>query len=587
VAFATSDRWFRRPSSPLALAALAVAFGLLTLSRARHDPGGSFAGQSTLGAIAELAGGWSVIAAGTVFWTRHRGNLFGPLLISAGFAWFLPEWTNPGAGSAVGFTAGLLGAAACPPLVGHAALSYPTGRLRSRLEQLTMATAYAGGLVLLGVLPTAVFDARGEGCFQCSRNLALVAGNTGLYRAFEHYGLRIGIVWVGALGLLLLWRLLRSWQAGNLLLAPVVLPATAFLTLVLWDYRHSFGRDLIANDTIDIRIWRFEALSLSLLGLGVSLRLARERRARGAVARLVVELGNAASPGALSEMLASALGDPTLILAYRRAEGDEGDEYVSAAGLPVRLPGGPSQILTPIRRGRTEVGVLVHSARLGEEPGLVEGVVSAARLALQNEQLQAEVRAQLRDLRASRARLVEAADSERRRLEHDLHDGAQQRIVALSLALQLLRSQLGHQPDREQEAQIAAAQAKLQQSLTELRELAHGIYPAALSEEGLAAALEGLVEQADAPLRLEAVPEGRFPSIVENAAYFTIVEAIDQMESASLRLEHQEDRLVIRIRGSGNGAPGDWTQIADRVGALDGRLETNEGEIRVEIPCGS
>jgi signal transduction histidine kinase len=584
VAFATLDRWFRRPSSPLALAALAVAFGLLTLSRARHDPGGSFAGHSTLGAIAELAGGWSVVAAGTVFWSRHRGNHFGPLLVSAGFAWFLPEWTSPGAGSAVGFTAGLLGAAACPPLVGHAALSYPTGRLRSRLEQLTVATAYAGGLVLLGLLPTAVFDPRGEDCFQCSRNFALVSGNTGLHRAFEHYGLRIGIVWLGALGLLLLWRLLRSWPAGNLLLAPVVLPATAFLVLVLWDYRHSFERDLIANDTIDIRIWRFEALTLSLLALGVSLRLARERRARGAVARLVVELGNAANPGALSEMLATALGDPTLMLAYRRAESDE---YVSAAGLPVRLPAGPGQILTPIRHGRTEVGVLVHSARLGEESGLVDGVVSAARLALQNEQLQAEVRAQLRDLRASRARIVEAADSERRRLEHDLHDGAQQRIVALSLALQLLRSQLEHQPDRELEPRIAAAQAKLQQSLTELRELAHGIYPAALSEEGLAAALEGLVEQADVALRLEAVPERRFPGIVENAAYFTIVEAIDQMESASLRVEHKDDRLVIRIRGSGNGALRDWTQIADRVGALDGRLEANEGEIRVEIPCAS
>jgi signal transduction histidine kinase len=584
VAFATLDRWFRRPSSPLALAALAVAFGLLTLSRARHDPGGSFAGRSTLGAIAELAGGWSVVAVGSIFWSRHHGNLCGPLLVSAGFAWFLPEWTNPGVGSAVGFTAGLLGAAACPPLVGHAALSYPTGRLRSRFEQLVVATAYAGGLVLLGLLPTAVFDARGEGCLQCSRNLALVAGNTGLYRTFEHYGLRIGIVWLGALGLLLLWRLVRSWRSGSLLSAPVVLPAAAYLALVLWDYRHSLGRDLIANDEFDVRMWRFEALALSLLALSVSLRLARERRARGAIARLVVELGNAASPGALSDMLATALGDPTLMLAYRRAEGDE---YVSAAGLAVQLKAGPGQILTPIRRGQNEVGVLVHSARLGEEPGLVEGVVSAARLALQNEQLKAEVRAQLRDLRASRARIVEAADSERRRLEHDLHDGAQQRIVALSLALQLLRSQLGHQPDREREARIVAAQAKLQQSLTDLRELAHGIYPAALSEEGLAAALEGLVEQADVPLRLEAVPERRFASIVENAAYFTIVEAIDQMEGASLRLEHKDDRLVIRVRGSGNGALGDWTQIADRVGALDGRLETDEGEIRVEIPCGS
>src|SRR5262249_2082317 len=150
----------------------------------------------------------------------------------------------------------------------------------------------------------------------------------------------------------------------------------------------------------------------------------------------------------------------------------------------------------------------------------------AARLALQNEQLQAEVYAQLEDLRASRARIVEAADDERRRLERDLHDGAQQRIVALSLALQGLRSQLASDPGAELAARVAAPQATLQRGLAELRELAHGIYPAVLSDEGLAAALEALAEQADIPIRLETLTEARFPSAVENAAYFTIVEAI-------------------------------------------------------------
>src|SRR5215468_4884035 len=115
--------WSRRPRGRygrLALALLALAFGLLTLSRARHDPGGSFAGASTLGAVAELAAGWSLAAAGLLFWERHRGNFCGPLIVATGFAWFLPEWTNAGVGTAFGFTVGLLGVAACAPLVGHA-----------------------------------------------------------------------------------------------------------------------------------------------------------------------------------------------------------------------------------------------------------------------------------------------------------------------------------------------------------------------------------------------------------------------------------------------------------------------------------
>jgi signal transduction histidine kinase len=579
--------WNRHPRGGygrLLLALVALAFGLLTLSRARHDPGGSFAGASTLGAIAELTAGWGLVAAGLAFWERHSANRCGPLLVAAGFAWFLPEWANPGAETAAGFTVGLVGAVACPPLVGHAALAYPTGRLRSNLERSVLGVAYAGGIVLLGVLPTAVFDPQALGCLECSRNLVLVNDDSGLYNSFEHYGLRIGIAWLAALVILLAWRLARAARVSALVAAPVVLPAVLYLVLVGWDFQHSLGRDFIANDGFDVRAWRIEALALVLLSLGVSWGLWRERRARGAVAKLVVELGRAPRPGALRDALAETLGDPTLVLAYRRANGDN---YVDGAGLPVDVVPAPGQVATPLLRGETEVAVLVHDGRLGDRPGLIEEVVSAARLGVQNEQLQAEVRAQLEDLRASRSRIVETADAERRRLERDLHDGAQQRIVALSLGLQLLRSQLGTQPDPEQEARLTSAQAKLQQSLAELRELAHGIYPAVLSDEGLAAALELLAEQATVPIRLEALAEGRFPSAVENAAYFTIVEAVRGAEDASVWLEQKDNRLVVRVRRSANGAQRDQTEIADRVGALDGRLTAADGEIRAEIPCGS
>src|SRR5262249_6449200 len=156
--------------------------------------------------------------------------------------------------------------------------------------------------------------------------------------------------------------------------------------------------------------------------------------------------------------IAGALGDPTLELAYLRPNTER---YVNATGRPVSVAPGPGRVVTPLLRGHLPVGALVHDARLSEHPGLVEEVVAAARLALENEQLQAEVRAQLEELRASRSRIVETADAERRRLERDLHDGAQQRIVALSLGLRLLRSQLGPTSDPDQERRIAEAEERL------------------------------------------------------------------------------------------------------------------------------
>jgi signal transduction histidine kinase len=580
-------RWNRRHHGQygrLTLALLALAFGLLTLSRARHDPGGSFAGASTLGAVAELAAGWSLAAAGLLFWERHRGNFCGPLIVATGFAWFLPEWTNAGVGTAFGFTVGLLGVAACAPLIGHAALAYPRGRLSSLPERLTVGLAYAVGIVLLGILPTAVFDPRAGGCFQCARNLGLLDGDASLYSTFEQYGLRLGIALFAGLALLLVWKSARAPRAIALVIAPVSLTAAAYLGLVAWDLQHSLPGNEIANDGFDVRTWRYEALVLVVLALGIGWGLYRERRARGAVAKLVIDLGQAPRPGGLREALAETLGDPGLALAYRRAGSDA---YVNAAGVAVAATAGPGQMVTPLLREGRPIGVLIHDARLGDQPGLVEEVVAAARLALQNEQLQAEVRAQLEDLRASRTRIVEAADSERRRLERDLHDGAQQRIVALSLGLQLLRSKLGPNPDPDREERIGAAQATLRQGLTELRELAHGIYPAVLSDEGLAAAVEELAEQADVPIRLESIAAGRFRAAVEHAAYFTIVEALDGAEQASVWVEREENRLVVRVQSNANGRRPDRTEIADRVGALDGRLTTRDGELRAEIPCES
>ncbi|MGH8774474.1 MAG: sensor histidine kinase [Jiangellaceae bacterium] len=145
------------------------------------------------------------------------------------------------------------------------------------------------------------------------------------------------------------------------------------------------------------------------------------------------------------------------------------------------------------------MALLPHRRNLLGHPGFVEEVVSAAGLALENERLQAEVRAQLADLRASRARILEASDGERRRLERDLHDGAQQRLVGLALGIRLLRSRLEPHTAPIALPRLDDAEAELRAAVTELRRLAQGLHPAVLSDFGLATALESLAEGASLP----------------------------------------------------------------------------------------
>jgi signal transduction histidine kinase len=249
------------------------------------------------------------------------------------------------------------------------------------------------------------------------------------------------------------------------------------------------------------------------------------------------------------------------------------------------------------------VAVLIHRPGLLDDLELVEEVVAAARMALENERLQAEVRAQLENLRASRARIVATGDAERRRLERDLHDGAQQRLVGLSLALRLARTKLGPAPDPNLVSRIDQAGEEIRAAIDDLRELAHGIYPAVLADEGLAAAVEALAERTSIPIRIVAVPEQRFPRPVEAAAYFLVAEASGTIAAligasvATVEVEHDGGRLLVEITedGTGDRSPqmaASLTDLSDRLGALDGHLWTEQATgrgitIRAEIPCGS
>ena len=225
-------------------------------------------------------------------------------------------------------------------------------------------------------------------------------------------------------------------------------------------------------------------------------------------------------------------------------------------------------------------------------PALAEEVAAAARLALENERLQAEAWSQLEDLRASRARIVGSGDAERRRLVRDLHDGAQQRLVTLSLALRLARARLGPGLDPALAGRLDEAEDELRAALADLRELAQGIFPVILAEEGLSAAIEALAETGPAPLEITALPGERLGSSAEAAAYFVVSEAVRQAAASMLKVSVARcgTRLVVEVEG--DRAPAEIVGVQDRVGALDGSVTVVRGPggratIRAEIPCES
>jgi signal transduction histidine kinase len=553
------------------LAGLVV--GILSIWLANANPGFSFAGGSLPAAIAELAAGWSAIAVGLMSWGRRPGSLFGPLLMAAGFTWFLVEWMNPQGGSSILFTAGLLLSAACPPLVAHAVLVYPNGRLRSDLERLIVGMAYVVNIGILGLVPTLFFDPTAQHCAVCPSNLLMVAANESVTDGASRVGLWLALVWALLAILLAARSLLRATVAGRRVTAPVRLAGIAFLGLFAADVLHSLHRGIMSNDNVDVGLWFGQAAALAAISAGVALDWMRARQTRGEVARLVIELSQSSPAGGLRTVLAQMFADPGLQVAYPIDDG----RLVDADGRAIALGGPPDRTSTPVVRGGEVLAVLGHRPDLLDESARVDAVVGAARLALASERLQAESRTQVEDLSASRARIVEAGDVARRRLERDLHDGAQQRLVSISLDLRRLQGRFSVDTPPAVAAAIEHAEVELRTALEELRELAHGIFPAILADEGLAAGIEALAEGSTIPIQLLALPIERVDPRVEAAAYFVVAEALGsgRASRASVSARLGEASLAVEIEVSGP-LPESLVDLEDQVGAAGGTLNITQ-----------
>jgi signal transduction histidine kinase len=391
--------------------------------------------------------------------------------------------------------------------------------------------------------------------------------------------------------------LAERWRSASssrrLAIAPVLVTGTvAFALIVPWVLNDAFGGPLGA--------WPDVALQLALAGIPVAflLGLLRTQLARAGVADLVVALGGPLAPGALRDALARALHDPTLTVAYW-LPGDE--RHVDAGGRTVILPAGPERAVTEVQREGRRIAALIHDPALDDEPELVASAGAAAALALENERLHAELRARLEELHASRARIVEAADDERRRIERDLHDGTQQRLVSIAMTLGLAESRLEHDPAAVGPL-LDQARAALSDALSELRELSQGIHPGILSERGLRAALEELAYGARVPLELDVDLPGRLPEPVEAAAYFVVSAALTNVakhagaSSVRVRVARANGCAVVEVAddgvGGADGARGTGLRgLGDRVDALGGRLvvvsPAGRGTVlQAEIPCG-
>ena len=507
----------------VALVPAGIALGI-GAEWASYEPGGLDS------AAADLIAGWALLGCGLVAWNRRGESRTGPLMVAAGVTWFLGSI----APAALYLHRG--------PLV-HLLLAYPSGRLTRRRDRVVVTAAYVAGaieplgrsatvtLVLCAATSLAAIDRYAREAGPRRRSLAVAAG------AATSIGLVLGFGAVARLA---------GWDAATLLAYEVVLAAAA---------------------------------------AGLLAELLRGRGSQAAVTGLVVDLGGLWEHVTLRDRLARALGDPSLELGYSLGAGRG---YVDEGGRPFRPPGpGAGRAVTPVDSHGERVAVLVHDPAALDDRKLADAVAAATRIAVTNVRLRADVAARVEQLAASRRRIVEAADAQRRRLQGELHEGAERRLAAVSAHVGALSAEVG---EPRALALLGQVEEQLEAARSELSELARGIHPPALATGGLAAALPELAGRTPIPVELR-VDGGRCDAAVEAAAYFVCAEALAnvakyaQASRVSVTVGRRDTRLTVAVADDGiGGADPDRGSglrgLADRVEALGGRLS-------VESPPGA
>jgi len=522
------------------------------------------------------------ILAGVIAWSRRPDSRFGPLMVGAGFTMFLSslQWSSLGLPYTVGLAFDLLPAA----LLVHLFLAFPSGRLEGTPERLVVVAGYSAaiGLQLAKML---------LGGAEARNVLALVPGSGAAHTVEDVQLITLSVVSLAGVAVL------AGRRRGSVRPLP---PRIALFV-------DSFAVGLVAVAVLLLAgafEWpEFETIRrITFAIIGVApvaflIGLLNGHLSRSTLGDLLVRLRADPAPHDLREALAEALRDQSLTVAYWLPEFGR---WVDRQGRPVELPEPDSgRASTLIDRDGKRMAVLIHDGSLADEPELLDGVQAAAGIALENGRLQAELSARLEELRGSRRRMIEVGQLERQRLERDLHDGAQQRLIALSLELGLLEERL--QADPEIRGRLDQARDEIALSLEELRAVARGIHPAVVSGHGLAVALESLTAMATVPVRLSVELDERMPERLEVAAYYVVSESLANIAkhasatSATVDVARMNGQVVVEIVDDGVGGAdtergSGLRGLADRVEGLGGRLRiwTPRGggtRVRAEMPC--
>jgi signal transduction histidine kinase len=519
------------------------------------------------------------VVSGAIAWWRRPASRFGPLMLLTGIVMALNplQWSTQPWAHSIGHLVDMLPAA----MFLHVFLAFPSGRVRDRRERVLVVATYAVtvGLqivkVALGVNPDSLFavvDAPAAGNVVESVQLALVS-----------CALLLGVV------------LLHRRRSGRerLRRRPATLVVDAFsFALVMLALLYS-GALLGWSFLEPIRLTTFAALGLAPIAFLFA--LLDRRLARGDVAGLLVEL-QADPTTDLQAPLARAVRDPSLRLAFWLPELAT---WADQDGNRTAPPDPAHRGVRVLYRDGEPMAALTFDPALDEEHELLDALVATTSIALENGRLRAELRARLNELQESRVRALEAGRQERQRLERDLHDGAQARLVALSMELGMLGTDVA--TDDALKGRLLQAKREVSASLEELRSVARGIYPAVLTAHGLAVALESLTARCVVPTELTVAVAERPAAAVEVAAYYVVSEAVANIgkhsdaTAAWVCVERRDGRLVVDVRDNGRGgalaAPGSGLdRLALRVQALGGRLTVNPAEgggtrVRAEMPC--
>ncbi len=556
--------------------------------------------QTDAQAAAHIGVAWTYIGAGLIAWARRPQSRIGVLLVAAGFALLIRRLQY--SDSSLVFTFAFALAEVSNVFIAHAVLSYPTGRLRDRIEVVLVRLGY----VLVVAFPAAAllfYDPVTSPClFYCGfggppESLLAVHADNGIFDLLRD-AYRFAVF--GALGVAFVALLVRRFVKASPPMRRTLLPmavagAAAGLRALLEAALTPFQG--YSNGVEEALFW-WQIAAQVAIPVALLVGMLRAQLARGSVAQLLLELQQT-RPSEVRETLARTLGDPSLEVAFWVPERRG---YIDASGDAVELPDDEDErAVTRLDRGPEPVAALFHDRALLHEPELVQAAGAAAGLALQNARLQAELRAQLVEVRESRARIVTAGDAERRRIEQDLHDGAQQRLVALALELRSTQHRLGSSLDPELEAVLESTVGQLQRAVEELRELAHGVHPPILTQGGLPAAVEDLAGRLPIPVKVLGVPEERLAPDLEAAAYFVVCEALAnvvkhaQASAVTVSLTRVNGTLVVEVADDGVGGA-DATRgsglrgLNDRVEARGGRLSVASvpgGGTRIvgELPC--